>query len=157
MAAAASLPPAERAKMINGMIEQLAERLRTQPNDLDGWVRLGRAYFVAGDAAKAVDAYDHATALKPGDPAIELLTVGALLAGLKPGEAPPPRAAALLSDVAAVAPGAPEVLWFQGLIAAREGRDGAARESWTRLLASLPASSPDARMVRTALGELKEK
>jgi len=155
--AAAAMPPAERAKMINGMIDQLAERLRTQPNDLDGWMRLGRAYFAKGEAAKAVDAYDHASALKPGDPGIELQTVAALLAGMKPGESPPPRATRLLTDVAAVAPDAPEVLWYLGIVAARDGRAAEAREKWTRLLASLPASGEDAKMVRAALGELKGK
>jgi len=157
MQAAAAMPPAERAKMINDMIEQLAARLQAQPNDLDGWLRLGRAYLVRGDTPKAVDAYDHAAALKPGDPGIELQTVAALLSGLKPGDALPPRAITLLKDVSAVAPDAPEVLWYLGVVAARDGRPAEARDKWTRLLASLPAGGEDAKMVQAALGELKGK
>jgi cytochrome c-type biogenesis protein CcmH len=157
MQAAAAMPPAERAKMINGMIEQLAAKLREEPNDLDGWMRLGRAYFLRGEAAKAVDAYDHASALKPGDPGIELQIVAALLTGMKPGDPTPPRAIELLTDVAAVAPDAPEVLWYLGVVASHAGRTAEARDKWTRLLASLPANGEDARTVRAALGELKGK
>ena len=38
--------------MIAGMVEGLATRLKTSPDDPDGWVRLVRAYAVLGDTAK---------------------------------------------------------------------------------------------------------
>jgi cytochrome c-type biogenesis protein CcmH len=38
--------------MIAGMVEGLATRLKTSPDDPDGWVRLVRAYAVLGEAAK---------------------------------------------------------------------------------------------------------
>ena len=157
MAAAAAMSPAERDQMVAGMIDKLAARLKDEPNDLDGWMRLGQAYIVKGDSARAVDAYDHAAALKPGDAAIKLRTVAALLGGLKPGDALPPRAVAMLGEVAAVAPDAPEVLWYLGVAAARDGRAAEAREKWTRLLTSLPDGGEDAKMVRAALGELQGK
>jgi cytochrome c-type biogenesis protein CcmH len=157
MRAAAELTPEQRAQMIAGMIEKLAAQLKQQPNDLEGWLRLGRAYSVQGDMAKAVDAYDHAAALKPGDPGIKLQTVAALLAGVKPGDELPPRAVALLNEVAAVAPDAPEVLWYLGVVAARDGHASEAREKWTKLLLSLPDGGEDAKMVRAALGELQGK
>ena len=37
---------------IRGMVEGLAERLKTAPDDPEGWVRLVRAYGVLGDTAK---------------------------------------------------------------------------------------------------------
>jgi cytochrome c-type biogenesis protein CcmH len=157
MRAVAEMPPEQRAQMISGMIEQLAAKLKRQPNDLEGWLRLGRAYSVQGETAKAVDAYDHAAALKPGDPAIKLQTVAALLSGAKPGDELPPRAAAMLNEVAAVAPDAPEVLWYLGVVAVREGRVADARDKWTRLLTSLPDGGEDAKMVKAALGELPAK
>jgi cytochrome c-type biogenesis protein CcmH len=155
MQAAADMAPEQRAQMIGGMIEKLAAKLKDDPNDLDGWLRLGRAYYVQGDPAKAVEAYDHAAALKPGDPGIKLQTVAALLSGLKPEDALPPRAVAMLNEVAAVAPDAPEVLWYLGVVAARDGRAAEARDKWTKLLESLPGDGEDAKMVRAALGELK--
>jgi cytochrome c-type biogenesis protein CcmH len=156
MDAAAGMTPEQKAQMIDGMIEKLAAKLKEQPNDLDGWLRLGRAWLVRGDAAKSVDAYDHAAALKPGDPEIKLQTVAALLSGLKPGDELPPRALAMLNEVASVAPDAPGVLWYLGLIAAHDGRPAEAREKWTKLLESLP-DGEDAKMVKAALAELKDK
>ncbi|ALL12592.1 c-type cytochrome biogenesis protein CcmI [Caulobacter henricii] len=38
--------------MIAGMVEGLAARLKTAPDDPDGWVRLVRAYAVLGDTAR---------------------------------------------------------------------------------------------------------
>ena len=43
--------------MINSMVERLATRLEQQPDDLEGWVRLGRSYMVLGQPQKARDAY----------------------------------------------------------------------------------------------------
>ncbi len=42
------------------MVQQLADRLQTSPNDLDGWVRLIRAYSVLGNKAKAEEALTRA-------------------------------------------------------------------------------------------------
>ena len=116
----------------------------------------GALALVQGDSAKAVDAYDHAAALKPGDAGIKLQTVAAMLTGLKPGDALPPRAVTLLAEVAAVTPDAPEVLWYLGIVAAREGRAAEAREKWTKLLPSLAPGGEDDKMVRAALEELRQ-
>ncbi len=43
MAAAAQMPEAEPEAIVRGMVERLAARLDTQPDDVDGWMRLGRA------------------------------------------------------------------------------------------------------------------
>jgi cytochrome c-type biogenesis protein CcmH len=42
------------------MVQQLAQRLETNPNDLEGWLRLIRAYSVLGDKPKAVAALTRA-------------------------------------------------------------------------------------------------
>jgi len=48
VAAAAAMPAADQAAMIEGMVSGLAERLADDPDDLQGWVRLIRAYSVLG-------------------------------------------------------------------------------------------------------------
>lgn len=70
MAAAASLPAAEREQMIAGMVERLAERLRAEPNDAEGWLRLARAYRLLGRGMEARAALDRAAALWPDDPRV---------------------------------------------------------------------------------------
>jgi len=53
MAAAQQLTPEQRTQMVRGMVDRLAERLKTDTADFDGWLRLVRAYVVMGEAEKA--------------------------------------------------------------------------------------------------------
>jgi cytochrome c-type biogenesis protein CcmH len=46
----------QRTAMIRAMVDRLADRLHTDGNDVDGWLRLVRAYVVLGDRDKAKDA-----------------------------------------------------------------------------------------------------
>ena len=69
--ALANASPQDRQTMINSMVERLAARLEQQPDDVDGWTRLGRSYMVLNQPAKARDAYAHAVKLRPDDPALK--------------------------------------------------------------------------------------
>ncbi|WP_332118476.1 c-type cytochrome biogenesis protein CcmI [Azorhizobium caulinodans] len=53
VAAAAQQTPEQRSAMIMGMVSRLEERLAADPKDLDGWLRLARAWSVLGDKTKA--------------------------------------------------------------------------------------------------------
>ena len=53
MAAAKDMKVADREAMIRGMVERLATRLKQNGDDVDGWLRLVRAYMVMGDRDKA--------------------------------------------------------------------------------------------------------
>jgi cytochrome c-type biogenesis protein CcmH len=54
--AAAGLTAEQRAEMIRGMVERLADRLKRESSDVEGWQRLLRAYMVLGDREKALAA-----------------------------------------------------------------------------------------------------
>jgi cytochrome c-type biogenesis protein CcmH len=62
--------PEERRAMIESMVERLAARLEQQPDDAEGWARLGRSYMVLNQPAKARDAYTRAVKLRPDDAAL---------------------------------------------------------------------------------------
>ena len=70
-AAAAAASPEERQALIGAMVQSLAARLATQPDDADGWTRLGRSYLVLHEPEKARDAYARALALRPDDQALK--------------------------------------------------------------------------------------
>jgi cytochrome c-type biogenesis protein CcmH len=59
--------PAERQAMILAMVDKLASRLQSQPDDAEGWARLGRSYMVLNQPDKAKEAYARAVELKPDD------------------------------------------------------------------------------------------
>ena len=56
VAAANEMKPEDRNIMIRGMVERLAERLKQDGSDLEGWLRLVRAYTVLGDRDRALSA-----------------------------------------------------------------------------------------------------
>jgi cytochrome c-type biogenesis protein CcmH len=54
--ASAQMNADERKQMIGGMVARLADRLKQDGSDVDGWLRLVRAYNVLGERDKAVAA-----------------------------------------------------------------------------------------------------
>jgi len=65
----AAMSPAEREAFIAGMVDRLAERLKGNGKDLDGWLRLARAYKVLGRDSDAEGAIASARANFAGDQA----------------------------------------------------------------------------------------
>ena len=51
--AAKKMSGEDRMAFIRSMVERLADRLKDEPNDIQGWRRLARAYKVLGEAEKA--------------------------------------------------------------------------------------------------------
>ena len=56
ISAAADMSAGARRDMIRGMVARLADRLHNNGADVEGWLRLVRAYVVLGDRTKAKDA-----------------------------------------------------------------------------------------------------
>jgi cytochrome c-type biogenesis protein CcmH len=56
VAAAAQMAPGERNNMIEGMVARLAQRMAENGSDVDGWLRLIKAYTVLGERDKALTA-----------------------------------------------------------------------------------------------------
>lgn len=69
VAAAREMSPTDRAQMIDRMVKGLAERLEKNGRDLEGWLRLVRAYKVMGREADARAALDKARKGLAGDDA----------------------------------------------------------------------------------------
>ena len=56
LAASKDMKEGDRNAMVRGMVERLATRLKQNGDDVEGWLRLVRAYLVMGDRDKAVGA-----------------------------------------------------------------------------------------------------
>jgi len=55
---------------IIAMVDKLAERLKQDPSDGEGWAMLARSYSVMERNAEALGAYAHAIALRKDDPSV---------------------------------------------------------------------------------------
>jgi cytochrome c-type biogenesis protein CcmH len=67
MANAAKMPPDQQQEMIRGMVVRLADKLKQDGSDVEGWQRLLRAYLVLGERAKAQAAATDARRALAGD------------------------------------------------------------------------------------------
>ena len=79
-AAIRALPADDQTAMIETMVARLAERLKTEPDDFAGWLRLARSYSVLGRPADA-DAAANSALAAARDPA-ETAAAEALVAEL---------------------------------------------------------------------------
>lgn len=68
MAAAAELSPEQRSGMVHSMVERLAARLQRDGSDVEGWLRLVRAYAVLGQRNEAQSAAAAARRALAADP-----------------------------------------------------------------------------------------
>lgn len=115
------------------MVDGLAAQLRTQPDNLSGWVMLGRSYLVLGRYADAAQAYAEAHRLSSADPDIEANYAEALV--LQDPQALTGKAAALIEASLAGAPDNAQALWLGGLLAQARADKDLAIQRWSTLLA----------------------
>ena len=137
-----SLDPAQRQEAIRGMVEGLDTRLKENPGDRAGWLRLANARRVLGENDKAADAYAKADALGPLDTRTLTDWAEAHVRQLKPGEVPPPAAVAVLERLEKAEPRNALALFYLGAASLAAGDKPAALRRWNTLLALLPADAP---------------
>jgi cytochrome c-type biogenesis protein CcmH len=142
---------------IRGMVAKLADEMKQHPDDLEGWLRLGRSYAVLGQADDAAAAFAAAEKLKPNDPAVLMAEAQALMAGHPLSEPIAPQVIALLERIQAIDPDEPAVLWYLGLHAAQQGDFTTARADWEKVKDKMPPGSEEARTVGTALDAIKDR
>jgi cytochrome c-type biogenesis protein CcmH len=145
-------PPPEASNVtqeqFEAMTQQLADRLKANPEDADGWAMLGRAYKALGrfpDAAKAVA---EANQRSPGVPdlMVEYAEAMAQVHGKLAGE---PRR--LLEQAIKIAPNDPRALTLAGGAAFEAGEYQRAIGYWQTVAAAVPADSELGKALATGI------
>jgi len=146
-----TLKLAEINKMVNG----LAEKMKNNPDDAQGWLMLGRSYKVLEQHAKAVDAFANAYRLLGDQAEVMLLYADALayasdknLAG-KPTE--------LVFKALALEPDNMNALWLGGMAKAQQGDPVAAIKLWKKLAALLPPGSDSQQEIQGLLAKIESE
>ena len=126
---------------INKMVAGLAEKLKAKPNNLEGWLMLGRSYKMLQRYPEAVDAFAHAYQLA-GEKAEVMLPYAEILALTNEGNwAGKPQE--LIRKVLALDPGNLNGLWLSALASAQQGDKKIAVGFLRKLETLLPEESPD--------------
>jgi cytochrome c-type biogenesis protein CcmH len=119
------------------MVARLARRLEQNPNNLEGWLMLGRSYTQLQEFQLATRAFQRADRLAGGKSAEALIGEAEALARNDETELDG-RAAKLIEQALAVDPNSGKALFFGAAVAMRKGELPLAKERFTRLLALDP-------------------
>ena len=150
----AAPPPAldgDQLERIRGMVAGLADRLAEEPDDLDGWLMLGRSYMVLGQTPQAVGALSQAARLAPDRPQILAALLAATVNAAADDQVLAAGIPALTDQVLGLDPDNLDALWYAGVAAEQGGKDAQARAYWRRLLALLPSDGEEYPIVQGRL------
>ena len=153
LAAARAMTPEQRQSMIESMVASLAERMKEEPDNLEGWIRLGRSYTVLRQHDKARDAMKEAVRLAPENVDI-LLLYGRSLRSVS-GNKQTPESVAVMRRVLALDANNIEGLWLVGRAEVNDGDRAAGLEKMQRALDQMPKDAPQRADLQTHLDDLK--
>lgn len=153
MANAANMTDQQRAAFIDGMVSGLADKLKAQPNDVEGWLKLANAYDQLGRTADARAAWREAANRAPDRLDAQTGYAGAL--ALLAEQAPlPPDFAPVVDRIRKLAPDNGLGLYCAGLIARANGDKAGAKALWLKVLALMPEGSPQRKEMEAKIAAL---
>lgn len=134
---------------IDAMVAGLAERLKNEPDNVEGWFRLAQSYLVLGRFDESIAAAKKVRELSNDDPAALLLHASAM-SGAKDGEISG-EIEQLVLAVVKVRPENPQALWMAGMGARQRNDRIGAIEYWNRLLPLLEPQPEQQQELRTLI------
>ena len=136
------------------LVARLLKRLEADPNNVDGWVLLGRTYLTIGKFEGALAAYRKA--MEVGNRHPEIVTDYAEALVLSGKGQVGPEAQGLFEDIAEADPYNPRAGYYLGLRLAQRGNLKAALQAWVDLRAVSPPGSPWLEMVDLQIARAAE-
>ena len=119
------------------MVARLARQLEADPQNLEGWLMLGRSYVVLQEFPLALRAFERAERLSGGKNVEALIGEAEALALQDPAELEG-RAGRLVERALALDPDSGKALFFGATVAARRGDLPLARQRFVKVLAMNP-------------------
>lgn len=139
------------------MVAGLAERLKSAPEDAQGWQMLGRSYVVLERYPEASAALAKAyTLLGDKDPQL-LADYAEAIVMSKPDEPIAGLPTELFQKALTLDPDNAKALWLAGMTAFQENDFPKAVSYWQRLTTVLPADSPDAQAVKKFIADAERR
>ena len=159
-AAAANAPHADggaaNGPEMDKAVAGLAKKLEANPDDLQGWLLLGRAYKNMQRFAEAKEALTHAMKLAPENSDV-MVDYAEALALANPDHKIDGEARALIDKVFKADPTNQRALWLIGIAEAQAEHYPQAVSAWESLLPMLPADSPITGSVKEQIVEARKR
>jgi len=141
------------AEQIEAMVAKLAERMRQNPDDPQGWAMLGRSYAVMGRYEDAALAYGKAVERVPDN--ADLLADYADALAMAHGQNLQGEPEALIMRALKIDPDHGKALALAGTIAFDKKDYTAALKHWEKLATLVPPDSEMARNVQSSISEAR--
>jgi cytochrome c-type biogenesis protein CcmH len=145
-------PHAVDETAVRDQLARLSERLKTKPDDLDGWALLARTHAAMREFDKSATAYERAATLAPNN--AQLLADWADALAMSQGRNLAGKPTQLIQRALEIDPAHRKALALAATSATDRGDRKAAVDYWTRLAATLPPDSPDRRAVAAIIAEI---
>lgn len=152
-AAESAAPPERTQAQIEANVAKLAERLKSNPNDPQGWTMLARSYSSMEKYSEAANAYAKATELNPKD--ADLLAEYAFVTGMAGGKSLEGKPTELINRALKVDPDNPKALQLAGSAAFQAKDYNKAIDYWQRVLKKVPPGSEVAETINARINEAK--
>jgi len=141
-------PHSVNGAQIEAMVQKLANRLKDNPNDLQGWYMLARSYAILGRFQDSLKALDQARRLAPNEP--QLMADYADVLATSTGGSLEGEPAKLIQRALQLDPNNAKALALAGEREFRNKKYQRAIDDWTRMKGALP---PDATQQQIAAVE----
>ena len=151
--AAAQVPPERTQQQIEANVAKLAERLKSNPNDAQGWTMLARSYSSMDKYSEAANAYAKATELNPKD--ADLLAEYAFVTGMAEGRSLEGKPTEIINRALKIDPENPKALQLAGSAAFQAKDYKKAVDYWQRVLKKVPPGSEVAETINARINEAK--
>ncbi len=141
------------AAPLDVLVQGLAERMEKNPENLEGWVMLGRTYVAIGQPAKALEAMERAYKLAPEQTSVVIAYAEAL--ATNNGNRLEGRPAELIRQVLATEPANASARWLDGMLAFQEGRFADAAGTWQGVLDEMDPAGEEAQQILQMIAEAR--
>jgi cytochrome c-type biogenesis protein CcmH len=148
-------PAGEERPSLDELVARLAQRMEQDPDNVDGWIMLGRSYLAVGRPDQAATALERAYRLAPEEPDV-LISYAQAVAAAQGGSLQG-RPEELIRSALTVDPNNINARFLEGLIAYQGERFTDAAARWQALLALVDPQSEDATELREAIAEARAR
>lgn len=142
-------------EQVESLVEKLAARMEQSPNDVEGWVLLGRSLSVLGQHERSAQAYARAVKLSPEDAG--LLADYADTLGMARGRSLEGEPLALVKRALEIDPQHVKALALAGTAEFDRRNFAAAIGYWEKILTLVPPESEFANSVKGSIAEARSQ